>query len=201
MHLLKHSVPLACSSTCTVQIGMASAVQTVCGQAYGAMRYAAMGIVCQRALVLQLITAIPIAFLYWYAGPFLRLIGQEADVAAAGQLYARGLLLQLLAFTLFCPMQRFLQAQNIVNPVAYITLAVLIFHTLASWLAVFVLGLGLLGAALILSFSWWVLVVLTWGYIVWSPACKETWTGLSLLAFRGLWGYAKLAFASAIMLA
>lgn len=112
-----------------------------------------MGIVYQRALVLQPIMAIPIAFFYWYAGPFLRLIRQEAGVAALGQLYARGLLLQLLAFTLFCPMQRFLQAQNIINPVAYITLAVLIFHTLASWLAVFVLGLGLLGAALTLSFS------------------------------------------------
>ncbi|XP_062203259.1 protein DETOXIFICATION 41 isoform X1 [Phragmites australis] len=184
-----------------VMIGMASAVQTVCGQAYGARRYAAMGVVCQRALVLQLTTAIPIAFLYWYAGPFLRLIGQETEVATAGQLYARGLLPQLFAFALFCPMQRFLQAQNIVNPVAYITLAVLIFHTLASWLAVFVLGSGLLGAALTLSFSWWVLVVLTWGYLIWSPACKGTWTGLSLLAFRGLWGYAKLAFASAVMLA
>ncbi|KAL6643754.1 hypothetical protein ACP70R_018520 [Stipagrostis hirtigluma subsp. patula] len=165
-----------------VMIGMASAVQTVCGQAYGARRYAAMGVVCQRALLLQLTTSIPIAFLYWCAGPFLRLIGQETDVAAAGQLYAHGLLPQLLAFTLFCPMQRFLQAQNIVNPMAYITLAVLIFHTLASWLAVFVLGSGLLSAALTLSFSWWVLVVLTWGYILWSPSCKETWTGLSLLA-------------------
>ncbi|KAK3137024.1 hypothetical protein QOZ80_5BG0446670 [Eleusine coracana subsp. coracana] len=184
-----------------IMIGMASAVQTVCGQAYGARSYMAMGIVCQRALVLQLATAIPIAFLYWFAGPFLRLIGQEADVAAAGQLYARGLVLQLLAFALFCPMQRFLQAQNIVNPVAYITLAVLIFHIFASWLVVFVLDLGLLGAALTLSFSWWVLVVLTWAYIIWSPACKETWTGLSFLAFRGLWGYAKLAFASAVMLA
>ncbi|BAF30295.1 protein DETOXIFICATION 41 [Oryza sativa Japonica Group] len=184
-----------------IMIGMASAVQTVCGQAYGARKFRAMGIVCQRALVLQFATAIVIAFLYWYAGPFLRLIGQAADVAAAGQLYARGLVPQLLAFALFCPMQRFLQAQNIVNPVAYITMAVLIFHILISWLTVFVLGFGLLGAALTLSFSWWVLVALTWGLMVWTPACKETWTGLSVLAFRGLWGYAKLAFASAVMLA
>uniref|UniRef100_A0A453JLC8 Protein TRANSPARENT TESTA 12 n=1 Tax=Aegilops tauschii subsp. strangulata TaxID=200361 RepID=A0A453JLC8_AEGTS len=77
------------------------------------------------------------------------------------------MVLQLLAFALFCPMQSF----------------------------------GLLGAALTLSFSWWVLVALTWAYIIWSPVCKETWTGLSMLAFRGLWGYAKLAFASAVMLA
>ncbi|KAK1626656.1 hypothetical protein QYE76_000971 [Lolium multiflorum] len=184
-----------------IMLGMASAVQTVCGQAYGARRYRAMGVVCQRALVLQFVTAVVIAFLYWYAGPFLLLIGQAVDVAAAGQLYARGLIPQLLAFAIFCPMQRFLQAQNIVNPVAYMTLAVLVFHILISWIVVFVLSFGLLGAALTLSFSWWVLVALTWAYIIWSPACKETWTRLSMLAFRGLWGYAKLAFASAVMLA
>ncbi|VAI26953.1 unnamed protein product [Triticum turgidum subsp. durum] len=184
-----------------IMLGMSTAVQTVCGQAYGARRYRAMGVVCQRALLLQFVTAVAIAFFYWYSGPFLRLIGQAEDVAVAGQLYARGLVPQLLAFALFCPMQRFLQAQNIVNPVAYMVLAVLVFHILISWLAVFVLSFGLLGAALTLSFSWWVLVALTWAYIIWSPACKETWTGLSMLAFRGLWGYAKLAFASAVMLA
>ncbi|VAI20925.1 unnamed protein product [Triticum turgidum subsp. durum] len=184
-----------------IMLGMSTAVQTVCGQAYGARRYRAMGVVCQRALVLQFVTAVAIAFFYWYSGPFLQLIGQAEDVAVAGQLYARGLVPQLLAFALFCPMQRFLQAQNIVNPVAYMVLAVLVFHIFISWLAVFVLSFGLLGAALTLSFSWWVLVALTWAYIIWSPACKETWTGLSMLAFRGLWGYAKLAFASAVMLA
>jgi len=71
-----------------------------------------MGIVCQRGLVLQLTAAISISFLYWYAGLFLQLIGQEVDVAVVGQLYARGLLPQLLAFALFFLMQRFLQAQN-----------------------------------------------------------------------------------------
>jgi MATE family multidrug resistance protein len=144
-----------------MQLGMSSAVQTVCGQAYGARRYRSMGVVCQRALVLQFVTAVAIAFLYWYAGPFLLLIGQAANVAAAGQLYARGLIPQLLAFALFCPMQRFLQAQNIVNPVAYMTLTVLVFHILISWIAVFMLNFGLLGAALTLSFSWWVLMALT----------------------------------------
>ncbi|EMS57758.1 Ureide permease 5 [Triticum urartu] len=95
-----------------IMLGMSTAVQTVCGQAYGARRYRAMGVVCQRALLLQFVTAVAIAFFYW-----------------------------------------FLQAQNIVNPVAYMVLAVLVFHILISWLAVFVLSFGLLGAALTLSFS------------------------------------------------
>ena len=107
----------------------------------------AMGVVCQRALLLQFVTAVAIAFFYWYSGPFLRLIGQAEDVAVAGPRYARGLVPQLLGFALFCPMQMFLQAQNIVNPVAYMVLAVLVFHIFISWLAVFELSFGLLGAA------------------------------------------------------
>ncbi|KAJ8513077.1 hypothetical protein OPV22_003511 [Ensete ventricosum] len=160
-----------------IMLGMASAVQTVCGQAFGAKKYRAMGVICQRALVLHLVAAVLLGFLYWFSGPLLRAIGQSDSIA-----------------------KRFLQAQNIVNPMAYIAVGVLLFHILISWLAVFVLNFGLLGASLTLSFSWWVLVVVTWSYIIFSPSCKETWTGLSMKAFRGLWPYFKLTLSSAIML-
>nr|CAD1828125.1 unnamed protein product [Ananas comosus var. bracteatus] len=183
-----------------IMLGMASAVQTVCGQAYGARKHKAMGIVCQRALILHTIAAVILAFLYWYSGALLRAIGQSKEIAAIGQVYARALLPQLFAFALYCPMQRFLQAQNIVNPMAYIAAAVLLFHILISWLAVFVFKWGVLGASLTLSFSWWVLVLLTWLYIVCSPSCRATWTGFSVRAFSGFWAYTKLTFASAVML-
>ncbi|WOL07890.1 protein DETOXIFICATION 41-like [Canna indica] len=183
-----------------IMIGMASAVQTVCGQAYGAKKLSAMGVICQRALLLHFVAAVFLSFLYLYSGPLLRAIGQSDSIAAVGQLYARGLLPQLLAFALYCPMQRFLQAQNIVNPVACISAGVLLFHVLISWLAVFVFKFGLLGASLTLSISWWVLVVVTWLYIIFSPRCRETWSGLSMKAFRGIWPYFKLTVSSAVML-
>ncbi|KAG1348185.1 protein DETOXIFICATION 41 [Cocos nucifera] len=148
-----------------IMLGMASAVQTVCGQAYGAKKYKAMGIICQRALILHFIAAIILSFLYWFSGSLLKAIGQKDSVASIGQVYARGLLPQLVAFALYCPMQRYLQAQNIVNPVAYISIAVLLLHILLS-----------------------------------CPSCRETWPGLSMKAFRGLWAYCKLTLASAVML-
>lgn len=179
---------------------MASAVQTVCGQAYGAKKYRAMGIVCQRALVLQFIAAILLSFLYIFSGSFLRAIGQSEAISEVGQVYARGLLPQLIAFALYCPMQRFLQAQNIINPMAVMAVAVLLFHILISWLAVFVFDFGLLGASITLSISWWVLLLTTWFYIILSPSCRHTWTGLSVKAFTGIWPYLKLTVSSAIML-
>ncbi|XP_028751880.1 protein DETOXIFICATION 41 [Neltuma alba] len=184
-----------------IMIGMASAVQTVCGQAYGAKRYKALGIICQRAIVLHLGAAFLLTFLYWFSGPILKAMGQAEDIAEQGQVFAHGIIPQLYAFALSCPMQRFLQAQNIVNPLAYMSVGVFLLHILLSWLVVYVWGLGLLGAALTLSFSWWLFVLINGLYIVFSPSCKETWPGFSIKAFSGIWPYFKLTAASAVMLA
>ncbi|WCJ28908.1 MATE efflux family protein [Euphorbia peplus] len=183
-----------------IMLGMASAVQTVCGQAYGAKQYSSMGIICQRAIVLHLGAAILLTSLYWFSGPFLLAIGQSESISEQGQIFARGLIPQLYAFAISCPMQRFLQAQNIVNPLAYMAVGVFLVHIFLSWLAIYVLNYGLLGAALTLSLSWWLLAILNGIYIVLSPNCKESWTGFSLSAFKGIWPYFKLTVASAVML-
>ncbi|XP_041005935.1 protein DETOXIFICATION 41-like [Juglans microcarpa x Juglans regia] len=183
-----------------IMLGMASAVQTVCGQAYGAKKYPAMGIICQKAIILHLGAAVLLTFLYWYSGPILIAIGQSESIAEQGQIFAHGLIPQLYAFAIYCPMQRFLQAQNIVNPLAFMSCGVFLLHILLSWLVVYVLDYGLLGAALTQSFSWWILVFVTSLYILLSPSCKETWTGFSIQAFKGIWPYLKITVASAVML-
>ncbi|XP_073060786.1 protein DETOXIFICATION 41 isoform X1 [Primulina eburnea] len=183
-----------------VMLGMASAVQTVCGQAYGAKQYGAMGIICQRAIVLHIGAAVMITSLYWFSGPALKAIGLSHSIAAQGQVFARGLIPQLYAFAISCPMQRFLQAQNIVNPLAYMAVGVFFLHVLLNWLVVNVFDYGLVGAALTLSFSWWLLVIIQGIYIRFSPSCKETWTGFSSSSFKGIWPYFKLTVASAVML-
>ncbi|KAF3445042.1 hypothetical protein FNV43_RR14735 [Rhamnella rubrinervis] len=183
-----------------IMLGMASAVQTVCGQAYGAKQYSAMGIICQRAIILHLGAAILLTFLYWFSGSILVAIGQSKSISEQGQVFARGLIPQIYAFAISCPIQRYLQAQNIVNPLAYMSVGVFVFHVLLTWLVVYVLDYGLIGAALSLSLSWWLLVIVNSLYILLSPSCKETWTGFTWKAFRGIWPYFKLTLASAVML-
>ncbi|KAM5564167.1 protein DETOXIFICATION 41-like [Rosa sericea] len=183
-----------------IMLGMASAVQTVCGQAYGAKHLGAMGIILQRAIILHLGAAVLLTFLYWWSGPILVAMGQSESIAEQGQIFARGLIPQLYAFAINCPQQRFLQAQNIVNPLAYMSIGVFLLHTLLTWLVVYVVDYGLIGAALTLSFSWYLLVITNGIYILVSPNCKETWTGFSWKAFSGIWPYFKLTIASAVML-
>ncbi|XP_057857428.1 protein DETOXIFICATION 41 [Cryptomeria japonica] len=206
-HLGKLELAGACIASVGIQgfaygilIGMASAVQTLCGQAFGAQKYKMLGIICQQSMLLMTATAMLLSLLYAFAEPALHAIGQNKAIAAQGALFARGLIPQLFAFALSCPLQRFLLAQNIVSPLAYISIATFLLHVLLSWLAVYKLGLGLLGASLSLSLSWWILTIATLLYVVWSPSCKDTWTGFSWKAFTELWPFFKLSMASAVML-
>ena len=75
--------------------------------------YKAMGLICQRAIVLYLGAAVLLTLLYWFSGSILKAIGQSDSIAEQVQIFARGLIPQIYAFALSCPMQRFLQAQTI----------------------------------------------------------------------------------------
>ncbi|GKD50411.1 DETOXIFICATION 40-like protein [Tanacetum coccineum] len=179
---------------------MGSAVETLCGQAYGAHQYEMLGVYLQRSVILLMATAIPLMFLYIFSKSLLIWIGQSTQIAAAASLFIFGLIPQIFAYAANFPIQKFLQAQSIVNPSAYIAAAVLLLHIPLTWVALFVWGWGLLGASLILSFSWWIIVLVQFMYILTSDRTKKTWSGFSMQAFSGLWAFLKLSTSSAVML-
>ena len=179
---------------------MGSAVETLCGQAYGAHKYDMLGIYLQRSIVLLGLTAIPLAVMYAFSEPLLLLMGQSPEIARAASIFVYGLIPQIFAYAVNFPIQKFLQAQSIVLPSAYISTATLVLHLLLSWVVVYKVGLGLLGASQVLSLSWWIIVVAQFAYIIMSPTCRRTWTGFTIKAFSGLPEFLKLSAASAVML-
>ncbi|KAE8796927.1 Protein TRANSPARENT TESTA 12 [Hordeum vulgare] len=181
-------------------LGMGSAVETLCGQAYGAHKYNMLGVYLQRSTILLTVTGVPLAVIYVYSGPILLLLGESERIAAAAAVFVYGLIPQIFAYAANFPIQKFLQAQSIVAPSAYIAGATLVLHVALSWLAVYKLGLGLLGASLVLSLSWWLIVLAQFAYILTTPRCRDTWTGFTTQAFSGLCGFARLSAASAVML-
>uniref|UniRef100_A0A5B7AHG5 Protein DETOXIFICATION n=1 Tax=Davidia involucrata TaxID=16924 RepID=A0A5B7AHG5_DAVIN len=183
-----------------IMLGMGSAVETLCGQAYGAKKYDMLGIYLQRSTVLLTATGVLLTFIYIFCKPILILLGQSSEIASAAALFVYGLIPQIYAYATNFPIQKFLQAQSIVAPSAYISTATIAVHLLLSWVVVYKVGLGLLGASLVLSLSWWIIVVGQFIYIVKSERCKNTWAGFSIQAFSGLWGFFKLSAASGVML-
>ncbi|CAI0550620.1 unnamed protein product [Linum tenue] len=132
---------------------MGSAVETLCGQAYGAQKYAMLGIYLQQSILILLLTAAAISVVYIFSKPILISLGQSPEIASAASLFVYGLIPELFACAVNFPVQKFLQAQSIVAPTAYISATVVALHVALSWLAVYGLGTGLVGASLVLSLS------------------------------------------------
>ncbi|XP_058729617.1 protein DETOXIFICATION 40-like [Vicia villosa] len=183
-----------------LMLGMGSAVETLCGQAFGAKKYDMLGIYLQRSTVLLTLAGLVLTLIYIFSKPLLIFLGESPAIASAASLFVYGLIPQIFAYAVNFPIQKFLQAQSIVAPSAYISAGTLVIHVILSYFVVYKVGLGLLGASLVLSFSWWIIVIAQFVYIVKSEKCKDTWKGFSFQAFSGLPEFFKLSASSAVML-
>lgn len=182
-----------------IMLGMGSALETLCGQAYGAGQLDMLGIYMQRSWVILNATAVILTLLYIFAGPFLKLIGQTAEISQAAGMFSVWMIPQLFAYAMNFPIAKFLQSQSKMMVMAAIAAVALVFHAVFSWLLMLKLGWGLVGAAVVLNASWWFIVIAQLLYIF-SGTCGEAWTGLSWKAFQNLWGFVRLSLASAVML-
>nr|CAB3476835.1 unnamed protein product [Digitaria exilis] len=182
-----------------LMLGMASALETLCGQAYGAKKHHMMGVYMQRSWIVLLVFAVLLTPMYLFAEDLLLLTGQPPELSAmAGQVSVWFIPLHFSLPILF-PMQRFLQCQrnNLVNAVA--AAAALCIHLLVSWLFVSKLRFGLVGVALTLGFSWWAITAMLFVYVT-CGGCPETWHGFTVEAFAGLGEFVRLSAASGVML-
>lgn len=69
-----------------MQLGMGSALETLCGQAYGAGKIRMLGIYMQRSWVILLTTALCMLPIYIFAPPILQVFGETTQISnAAGQ--------------------------------------------------------------------------------------------------------------------
>ncbi|KAG2610935.1 protein DETOXIFICATION 16-like [Panicum virgatum] len=180
-------------------LGMSSALDTLCGQAFGARQHRLLGIYMQRAMFLLTVVSVPLAAVWFYTGEILLLFGQAPDIAAEAGAYARWMIPALFAYGLLQCLVRFLQTQNIVVPVMAAAGAAAACHLVVCWALVFGLGMGSRGAALSNAVSYWINVAALAAYVGVSSACRETWTGFSAEAFRDALGFFRLAIPSALM--
>ncbi|XP_042965941.1 protein DETOXIFICATION 27-like isoform X2 [Carya illinoinensis] len=180
-------------------LGMASALETLCGQAFGAKRYHMLGIYLQRSWIVLFLTSILLLPIYIFATPILKLLGQSDEVAEEAGVVALVLIPLQLGLVFMFPLQRFLQSQVKPFVIAWVSFAALMVNLLTSWLFIYVLDFGLVGAVVALDISWWASAVALYGYVT-CGGCPLSWTGFSLQAFSGLWEFIKLSVASGVML-
>ncbi|CAI9266951.1 unnamed protein product [Lactuca saligna] len=182
-----------------ILLGMGSALETLCGQAFGAGQVNMLGEYMQRSWVILVVTSLFMMFLYIFATPILLFIGQTDDISRAAGKLAVWMIPQLFAYAFNFPIIKFLQSQSKIMVMAYISGVALVLHAFFSWLLMLKLGWGLWGGAIVLNSSWWFMVIAQMIYIL-SGTCGEAWSGFSWGAFTNLWAFVKLSLASAVML-
>ncbi|KAL2622616.1 hypothetical protein R1flu_002821 [Riccia fluitans] len=183
-----------------VLAGMANALETLCGQAYGAKEYRLSGIFLQRAIFVLTLCCIPISFIWWNTAPILKFIGQDPAISEAAQEYSRFLIPSLFAQAFSQPLMKFLQTQSAVKPLAVLSAVTLAIHVALCYLVILYLGVGFRGAAIVNGISLWIQVFFLGLYVNFSSTCKKTWTGFSTEAFDDIYLFLKIAVPSALMI-
>lgn len=183
----------------TVLMGIASALETLCGQSYGAKQYGLLCIHMQRAMLVLLIASIPLTIIWANTESILKICGQDDDIAHEAGVYASSMIPSLFAYGFLQALTRFLQAQNIVWPMMISSGITTLLHILVCWLLVVKTSLGIEGAAFANCISYWLNAILLVLYARFSSSCSETWAGFSKEALHNILNFLKLAVPSAVM--
>ncbi|XP_010537165.1 PREDICTED: protein DETOXIFICATION 35 [Tarenaya hassleriana] len=179
-------------------LGMGSALETLCGQAFGAGQVHMLGVYMQRSWLILFVACLFLLPIYIYATPVLRFLGQAEEIAVPAGEFTLLTIPQLFSLALNFPTSKFLQAQSRVSAIAWIGFVALAVHIPLLWFLIYVLGWGTTGAALAFNLTNWGISVVQLVYVVrW---CNEGWHGLSWLAFKDIWAFVRLSIASAVML-
>ncbi|XP_048625328.1 protein DETOXIFICATION 28 isoform X3 [Brassica napus] len=180
-------------------LGMATALETLCGQAFGAKKYDKLGVYLQRSWIVLFLCSILLLPVYFFTSPILKFVGQPDDIAELSGTVAVWAIPAHFSFAFFFPINRFLQSQLKNMVIAISSGVAFVVHIFVCWLFVYVLKLGVIGTIATANVSWWLNVFILFTYTT-CGGCPLTWTGFSVEAFTRLWEFTKLSASSGIML-
>jgi multidrug resistance protein, MATE family len=168
--------------------GLATGLDTLCAQAYGAGRLDLVGLHVQRMVCLQLLITIPIGVVWIYSPQLLPLLVPEQELARMAGNFLRILLLGAPGYALFEAGRRFVQAQGFFHGPLLVMLIDLPINLFLNWLFVFKFDWGFTGAALALALTRDILPVLLLAYVLLiNPSCLRCWGGFGKSTFKD-WG-------------
>lgn len=159
-----------------------------------------LGIHMQRSLFVLSVVSVFVAIIWANTEPILLAMNQSRAISEEAGSYAYCMIPSLFAYGFLQCIMKFLQSQNIVFPMMLTSGIAALLHILFCWTLVFKYGLGTKGAAMAISLSYWVNVILMALYVNFSSSCKLSWTGFSKKAFHDVLDFLKLAIPSALML-
>ncbi|KAM0015338.1 putative multi antimicrobial extrusion protein [Helianthus debilis subsp. tardiflorus] len=202
LSLSSTSIAISLSSVTgfSLLMGMSSALETLCGQAYGAQQYTKVGVQTYTAIFSLLIVCIPLAIFWRYTESLLLLMGQSASISYEAGKFITCLIPALFAYAALQPLVRYFQMQSMLLPVLASSITALCLHIPLCWALVYRTGLGNFGAAVSMGVSMWSNVVFLLFYMNYTPSCAKTRSPISVEVFYGMKQFFSFAIPSAVML-
>ncbi|KAL4335942.1 hypothetical protein GQ457_07G021660 [Hibiscus cannabinus] len=179
--------------------GMSGALETLCGQAYGAEQYQKLGTYTYSAIICLLIVCVPITVLWVFTEKILNLIGQDPAISHVAYKYALAFIPALYGYAILQALVRYFQTQSLILPMLYTSLAALCLHIPFCWILVFKSGLGTIGAAFSMGSSYYLNVILIALYMKFSSKCDKTRSAFSKEVFHSTRVFFRFALPSAAM--
>ncbi|KMZ66388.1 MATE efflux family protein, expressed [Zostera marina] len=184
--------------SCGVLLGMASALETLCGQSYGAGQYHMLGIYLQRSWLVLIPFIILLLPFYILTTPILTFLGQDKAVANAAGVMSLWFIPTIGSYAMSYTLQMYLQSQSKNNVITYWAAATLLIHFFLCWLLVMRFHYGATGVMLSTVVALWI-PVFGQLFFVFCGGCPEMWKGFDIAAFYDLWPVVKLSTSSGFM--
>lgn len=194
------AISLSGVSGFSLLLGMASALETLCGQAYGAKQYSKLGTQTYTAIFSLFLVCLPLSVIWIYMGKLLTFMGQDPLISYEAGKFTMWLVPALFGYATLQPLVRYFQTQSLTMPMLLSSCAALCFHMPLCWVLVFKSGLGNLGAALAISISYWLNAIFLVLYMKYSSACEKTRVPVSMEVFQGMGEFFRFAIPSAVMI-
>ncbi|KAJ0037336.1 hypothetical protein Pint_22174 [Pistacia integerrima] len=179
--------------------GMSTAMETLCGQGFGAQQYRKLGIQTHTAMFSLILVCFPVSLLWINMGKLLILMGQDPLISTESGKFTVWLVPALFGYAALQPLVRYFQVQSLITPLLFSSSVTICFHIFISWVLILEFELNNIGAALAIGMSYWLNVLLLGLYMMYSSSCEKTRVPVSMELFRGVGEFFRLAIPSAFM--
>ncbi|XP_075522319.1 LOW QUALITY PROTEIN: protein DETOXIFICATION 14-like [Primulina tabacum] len=183
----------------SLMLGMACALETLGGQAFGAQQYEKLGTQTYTAICSLIVVCIPLSILWIYMGNVLIFFGQDPQISHEAGKFITWLIPALFGYATFQPMVRYYLMQSLIFPMLISSCITLCFHIPLCWALVYKSGLENLGAAVAMDISEWLNVSILGLYMKYSSVCAKTRAQISMKIFDGVKDFFRFAIPSAVM--
>eukprot|EP00079_Xenopus_tropicalis_P009648 XP_002933880.2 PREDICTED: multidrug and toxin extrusion protein 2-like [Xenopus tropicalis] len=184
----------------SIGLGICSACDTFFSQIYGGKNLKLIGVVLQRGILILSLSCFPCWAFFVNTKNILLLLGQDPSVARLAELYVLTCIPALVGINFFNLEIRYLQNQGIIWPQVVVSFLACIINGILNYVLLFVLKIGVIGAAIAVTVSIVSKVIILFFYIWIRKIHVDTWPGWTKECLKDWGSFFALALPTMIML-